>query len=139
MSERPQIKPATEGWKQKLGADGKPLLQFADVKKSLPATHWADMSVDERVEAVKALGLPPFRAKQISTHYFTHYTSDPADMTDLPAAGRDLHCNGRRRGSSRPGQGTADQREGRCCPGNHDQPRPDLRHRARVAHLLEGA
>lgn len=89
MSERPQVKPATEGWKQKLGEDGKPLLQFADVKKSLPATHWADMSVDERVEAVKALGLPAFRAKQISTHYFTHYTSDPADMTDLPAAGRD--------------------------------------------------
>ena len=54
MSERPQVKPATEGWKQKLGADGKPLLQFADVKKSLPATHWADMSVDERVEAVTA-------------------------------------------------------------------------------------
>jgi 23S rRNA (adenine2503-C2)-methyltransferase len=89
MSERPQVKPATEGWKQKLGEDGKPLLQFADVKKSLPATHWADMSVDERVEAVKALGLPAFRAKQISTHYFTHYTSDPADMTDLPAAGRE--------------------------------------------------
>lgn len=89
MSERPQVKPATEGWKQKLGADGKPLLQFADVKKSLPATHWADMSVEERVEAVKALGLPAFRAKQISTHYFTHYTSDPADMTDLPAAGRE--------------------------------------------------
>jgi 23S rRNA (adenine2503-C2)-methyltransferase len=89
MSERPQIRPATEGWKQKLGEDGKPLLQFADVKKSLPATHWADMSVDERVEAVKALGLPAFRAKQISTHYFTHYTSDPADMTDLPAAGRE--------------------------------------------------
>ena len=89
MSERPQIKPATEGWKQKLGADGKPLLQFADVKKSLPATHWVDMSVEERIEAVKALGLPAFRAKQISTHYFTHYTSDPADMTDLPAAGRE--------------------------------------------------
>lgn len=89
MSERPQVKPATEGWKQKLGADGKPLLQFADVKKSLPANHWADMSVEERIEAVKALGLPAFRAKQISTHYFTHYTSDPADMTDLPAAGRE--------------------------------------------------
>ncbi len=89
MSERPQIRPATEGWKQKLGEDGKPLLQFADVKKSLPATHWADMSVDERVEAVKALGLPAFRAKQISTHYFAHYTSNPADMTDLPAAGRE--------------------------------------------------
>lgn len=89
MSERPQVRPATEGWKQKLGEDGKPLLQFADTKKSLPATHWADMSFDERIEAVKALGLPAFRAKQISTHYFTHYTSNPADMTDLPAAGRE--------------------------------------------------
>ena len=89
MSKRPQIQLATEGCKHKLGADGQPPIQFADVKKSLPATHWADMSVDERVEAVKALGLPAFRAKQISTHYFTHYTSDAADMTDLPAAGRE--------------------------------------------------
>jgi 23S rRNA (adenine2503-C2)-methyltransferase len=29
--------------------------------------------------------LPGFRAKQLATHYFTHYTSDPAEMTDLPA------------------------------------------------------
>jgi 23S rRNA (adenine2503-C2)-methyltransferase len=29
-----------------------------------------------------------FRAKQIANHYFTHYTSDPDAMTDLPATGR---------------------------------------------------
>ena len=38
---------------------------------------------------MKELGLPGFRAKQLSTHYFTHYTSDPAEMTDLPAAQRE--------------------------------------------------
>ena len=34
-------------------------------------------------------GLPAFRADQISRHYFTRFTRDAADMTDLPAGGRD--------------------------------------------------
>jgi len=34
------------------------------------------------------LGLPTFRATQLATHYFEHYTSDPEDMTDLPKVGR---------------------------------------------------
>ena len=51
--------------------------------------HFADLSSEQRVEKVKELGLPGFRAKQIATHYFTHYTTDPAQMTDLPATGRD--------------------------------------------------
>ncbi|MCX0278350.1 23S rRNA (adenine(2503)-C(2))-methyltransferase RlmN, partial [Nocardia zapadnayensis] len=29
-------------------------------------------------------GLPGFRAKQLSTHYFVHHTTDPEAMTDLP-------------------------------------------------------
>ena len=32
------------------------------------------------------LGLPGFRAKQLSTHYFSRLVDDPAQMTDLPAA-----------------------------------------------------
>jgi 23S rRNA (adenine2503-C2)-methyltransferase len=86
---RLQVRPATEGWSQKLGADGKPLLEFEAKKKSLPRTHFADLSIEERTEKVKTLGLPAFRAKQLATHYFTHYTSDPAAMTDLPASGRE--------------------------------------------------
>jgi 23S rRNA (adenine2503-C2)-methyltransferase len=35
------------------------------------------------------LGEKPFRAKQLATHYFTHLTNDPAQMTDLPKATRD--------------------------------------------------
>jgi 23S rRNA (adenine2503-C2)-methyltransferase len=34
-------------------------------------------------------GEPAFRAGQLSRHYFGRFTSDPAQMTDLPAASRD--------------------------------------------------
>ena len=84
-----QVRPATEGWTQKLGPDGKPLLQFAEPKRGQPPVHLADLTPQERIDRVKELGLPGFRAKQLAKHYFEHYTSDPADMTDLPAATRD--------------------------------------------------
>ena len=89
MTQRPQVRPTTEGWTQAKDEAGKPRLQFAEPKRKQPPTHWADMSVGQRVEKVKELGLPGFRAKQLSTHYFAHYTDQAADMTDLPAAGRD--------------------------------------------------
>ncbi|MGL3149164.1 23S rRNA (adenine(2503)-C(2))-methyltransferase RlmN [Microbacterium sp. A82] len=86
---KPQVRPRTEGWTQKKDAEGRPLLQFASPKRGKPPVHLADLTPAERTEKVKELGLPGFRAKQLSTHYFTHYTSDPAEMTDLPAAQRD--------------------------------------------------
>jgi 23S rRNA (adenine2503-C2)-methyltransferase len=55
----------------------------------MPPVHLADLTPEQRVEKVKELGLPGFRAKQLEKHYFQHYTSDPAAMTDLPASGRD--------------------------------------------------
>ncbi|MGB3374500.1 MAG: 23S rRNA (adenine(2503)-C(2))-methyltransferase RlmN, partial [Microbacterium sp.] len=84
-----QTRPRTEGWTQKKDAEGRPLLQFASPKRGKPPVHLADMTPAERVDKVKELGLPGFRAKQLSTHYFTHYTSDPTQMTDLPAAQRE--------------------------------------------------
>jgi 23S rRNA (adenine2503-C2)-methyltransferase len=54
-----------------------------------PPPHLADLTSDERVERLKELGLPGFRAKQLSTHYFARLVDDPAQMTDLPAAQRD--------------------------------------------------
>ncbi len=89
MTERKQIKPATEGWTQQKDEQGRPLLQFAEPKRKQPPVHLADLSIEERSARVKELGIPGFRAKQLSTHYFNHYTSDPAEMTDLPAAGRE--------------------------------------------------
>jgi 23S rRNA (adenine2503-C2)-methyltransferase len=54
-----------------------------------PPRHFVDLTPEQRVEAVTALGEQPFRAKQLATHYFTHLTADPAAMTDLPLATRD--------------------------------------------------
>jgi len=47
------------------------------------------MTLEEREAKAVELGLPKFRAKQLSKHYFEHYTSDPAKMTDLPKDRRD--------------------------------------------------
>ncbi|MBW9216440.1 23S rRNA (adenine(2503)-C(2))-methyltransferase RlmN [Mumia sp. zg.B53] len=54
-----------------------------------PPRHLADLDLAARKEAVEALGLPGYRAKQLSTHYFTRLVSDPGEMTDLPAGIRD--------------------------------------------------
>lgn len=88
MSELRQVRPKTEGWKQKLGPDGKPLLMFAEPKRGKPPIHLVDLTAEERAERLKDAGVQAFRAKQIANHYFTHYTSNPDEMTDLPAAGR---------------------------------------------------
>ena len=53
-----------------------------------PPRHLADLAAAERKDLVASLGLPGFRAKQLSTHYFGRLVDDPAQMTDLPAADR---------------------------------------------------
>ncbi|MEZ5213749.1 MAG: 23S rRNA (adenine(2503)-C(2))-methyltransferase RlmN, partial [Microbacterium sp.] len=44
-----QVRPRTEGWTQKVDAEGKPLLQFAAPKKGMPPAHLADMTPEQRV------------------------------------------------------------------------------------------
>jgi len=88
MSELRQVRPKTEGWKQKLGPDGKPLLIFAEPKRGKPPVHLVDLTTEERTQRLEEAGVQAFRAKQIANHYFTHYTSNPDAMTDLPATGR---------------------------------------------------
>src|SRR3954469_7716015 len=57
--------------------------------RAKPPRHLADLSAEERKAHVSELGLPGFRAKQLSTHYFSRLVDDPAAMTDLPAADRE--------------------------------------------------
>jgi len=64
-------------------------LQLAPRRRGKPPRHFADLGPEERVASLVALGEKPFRAKQLATHYFTHFTSDPADMTDLPKSTRE--------------------------------------------------
>ena len=88
--DRPQVRPKAEGWTQAVDAEGRPKLQFAQSKRvKQPPQHLADLTLDERVAKAKEMGIPGFRAKQLSVHYFQHYTTDPEQMTDLPAETRD--------------------------------------------------
>lgn len=64
-------------------------LVFAAPRRGKPPRHLADLTTAERREAVTALGEKPFRADQLSRHYFARLIDDPAKMTDLPAAVRD--------------------------------------------------
>jgi 23S rRNA (adenine2503-C2)-methyltransferase len=64
-------------------------LIFDAPKRGLPPRHLADLSAAERREAVAALGEKPFRANQLSNHYFARLTADPETMTDIPADVRD--------------------------------------------------
>jgi 23S rRNA (adenine2503-C2)-methyltransferase len=54
-----------------------------------PRRHLADMTGAERREAVATLGLPAFRADQVSRHYFARLSDDASAWTDIPAALRD--------------------------------------------------
>jgi len=69
-------------------------LLLAAPRRGKPPRHLADLSLDERVAAVTALGERGMRAKQVSTHYFEHLVTDPAQMTDLPKASREALAAG---------------------------------------------
>jgi 23S rRNA (adenine2503-C2)-methyltransferase len=61
-------------------------LVFEAPRRRLPPRHFADLDEAECVEAVTALGLPAFRAKQLAHQYYGRLIADPQQMTDLPAA-----------------------------------------------------
>ncbi|TNY36064.1 23S rRNA (adenine(2503)-C(2))-methyltransferase RlmN [Thermomonospora catenispora] len=58
-------------------------------RRAKPPRHLADLTSAERRQAVAELGERPFRADQLSRHYFARLVDDPAQMTDLPAAARE--------------------------------------------------
>src|SRR6202044_716736 len=63
-------------------------LVFEPPRRALPPRHLADLDEAGRVEPVAALGLPPFRGKQLAHQYYIRLIADPQQMTDLPAAVR---------------------------------------------------
>jgi 23S rRNA (adenine2503-C2)-methyltransferase len=66
-----------------------PLVMAEPRGRKKPPRHLADLSLEERMAYAEELGVPTFRARQLSTHYFDRLVDDPAQMTDLPAAGRE--------------------------------------------------
>jgi 23S rRNA (adenine2503-C2)-methyltransferase len=62
-------------------------LVFDAPKRGLPPRHLADLDAAGRRAAVQELGEKPFRAEQLSRHYFAGRS--PEQMTDLPVALRE--------------------------------------------------
>jgi 23S rRNA (adenine2503-C2)-methyltransferase len=63
-------------------------LTFAAPRRAKPPRHLADLAPDDRRAAAAELGQPPFRANQLSIHYFSRLVDDPEQMTDVPAKSR---------------------------------------------------
>jgi 23S rRNA (adenine2503-C2)-methyltransferase len=63
-------------------------LVFEAPRRGLPPRHLADLDEAGCADAVVALGLPPFRAKQLARQYYGRLSADSQQMTDLPAAVR---------------------------------------------------
>ncbi|MFN2518506.1 MAG: 23S rRNA (adenine(2503)-C(2))-methyltransferase RlmN [Jatrophihabitantaceae bacterium] len=64
-------------------------LVFDAPHRGLPPRHLADLDEAARRAAVTELGLPGFRADQLSRHYFGRLENNPAAMTDLPPGVRE--------------------------------------------------
>lgn len=62
-----------------------PLVFDAPARGKAPK-HWLDLSNEERRETVVKLGLPKFRADQISRQVFDRLSGRPEEFSDIPAA-----------------------------------------------------
>ena len=65
-----------------------PLTLTGGGRRGKPPRHLADLDLAGRRAAVADLGEPPFRAVQLSRHFFGRYTQHPDQMSDLPRTSR---------------------------------------------------
>ncbi|MDO5617369.1 23S rRNA (adenine(2503)-C(2))-methyltransferase RlmN [Kocuria sp.] len=64
-------------------------LVFKAARRGKPPKHIADTDMAGRREMLAELGHKPFRAQQLSRHYFERFAANAEDMTDLPKDGRE--------------------------------------------------
>src|SRR3954471_18704594 len=66
-----------------------PLVMTEPRGRAKPPRHLADLSLEERRTYAVELGLPRFRASQLSRHYFERLVKGPGELTDLAVIQRD--------------------------------------------------
>lgn len=77
-----------------LAAEGRTLpLVMEPPRRGRPPTHWIDLTVEQRQAAIEELGLPKFRASQLSRQLFSHFNERPEQWTDIPKPERELLAN----------------------------------------------
>ncbi|MDY5600356.1 MAG: 23S rRNA (adenine(2503)-C(2))-methyltransferase RlmN [Schaalia hyovaginalis] len=86
---RHEVRPTDQPPEGASSPDAKPILSFAPRRRGKAPAHLADLDLSARKSALKDLGLPAFRADQLSRHYFDRFTADPERMTDVPASMRE--------------------------------------------------
>lgn len=74
-----------------LAAEGRTLpLVMEPPRRGRPPKHWIDLTVEQRQTAIEELGLPKFRASQLSRQLFSHFNERPEQWTDIPKDQREL-------------------------------------------------
>ncbi|NLG20374.1 MAG: 23S rRNA (adenine(2503)-C(2))-methyltransferase RlmN [Actinomycetales bacterium] len=69
-------------------------LTFSAPRRGKAPQHLADLDMAGRRAWMTELGHKPFRADQLSRHYFERLVAEPDQMTDLPSAGREELVSG---------------------------------------------
>ncbi|WP_026460146.1 23S rRNA (adenine(2503)-C(2))-methyltransferase RlmN [Schaalia suimastitidis] len=88
VSARREVRPTDQPPEGATRPDARPILSFTAKRRGKAPAHLADFDHADRKVFVKEAGLPPFRADQLSRHYFEHNLADPERMSDLPLAAR---------------------------------------------------
>nr|WP_300141551.1 23S rRNA (adenine(2503)-C(2))-methyltransferase RlmN [Propionicimonas sp.] len=63
-------------------------LALSAPRRGKPPLHWADLDAAQRAAAIADLGLPRFRAGQLTRHLFERLATEPEHWTDIPKAER---------------------------------------------------
>jgi len=58
-------------------------------QRGRPPRHWTDLDAEGRAQLIAELGLPKFRASQLSRQLFVRFADDPELWTDIPKQDRD--------------------------------------------------
>lgn len=79
-----QVRPTDQPPEGATHPGARPRLTFTAKSRGKPPKHLVDYDLAGRKQIVTELGLPPFRASQLSKHYFEHLLVDPDQMSDIP-------------------------------------------------------
>lgn len=90
LSPQREVRPTDQVPEGATSPEARPVLSFTAKRRGKPPVHLVDLDQAGRRKWCKELGLPAFRADQLSRHYFGHNLADPGQMTDIPAAVRQL-------------------------------------------------
>lgn len=71
-----EVRPTDQPPEGAAHAGARPVLSFTAKRRGKPPSHLADLDAAGRKAVLAGMGLPPFRADQLSRHYFERFEAD---------------------------------------------------------------